>query len=91
MLLTTGRELQFKPRKFVTLMANVRLNYGNTESLNYASNDGTCDHSWLMMLLGNAPQYDYCGHINTLCLFFSKIMLLIIIYSLWNTIMSVGR
>ncbi len=29
---------------------------GNTESLNYAGNDGTCDHSRLMMLLGNAPQ-----------------------------------
>ncbi len=27
---------------------------GNTESLNYVGNDGTCDHSWLMMLLGNA-------------------------------------
>ncbi len=29
---------------------------GNTESLTYAGNDGTCDHSWLTMLLGNAPQ-----------------------------------
>ncbi len=29
---------------------------GNTESLNYAGNDGTCDHSWLTILLGNAPQ-----------------------------------
>ncbi len=58
MLLTTGRELQFQPHKFVTLIANVRLNYGfrNTELLNYAGNDGTCDHSWLMTLLGNAPQ-----------------------------------
>ncbi len=29
---------------------------GNTVSLNYAGNDGTCDHSWLTMLFGNAPQ-----------------------------------
>ncbi len=29
---------------------------GNTESLNYVGNDGTCDHSWLMMHLGNVPQ-----------------------------------
>ncbi len=28
---------------------------GSTESLNYAGNDGTCDHSWLTMRLGNAP------------------------------------
>jgi len=27
---------------------------GNTKSLNYVSNDGTCDVSWLTMLLGNA-------------------------------------
>ncbi len=33
---------------------------GNTESLNYAGNDGTCDHSWLTMLLGNAPQVSWC-------------------------------
>ncbi len=26
---------------------------GNIDSLNYADNDRNCDHSWLMMLLGN--------------------------------------
>ncbi len=31
---------------------------GNTESLNYAGNDETCDHSWLTMLLGTAPLAD---------------------------------
>ncbi len=30
---------------------------GNTKSLNYAGNDGTCDYSWLAMLLGNAHQF----------------------------------
>ncbi len=28
---------------------------GNTESLNYVSNDGTCEHSWPTMLLGKTP------------------------------------
>jgi len=28
--------------------------------LTYADNDETCDHSWLTMLLGNAPQADLC-------------------------------
>ncbi len=28
---------------------------GNTESLSYVGNDGTCDHSWLTMLLGKRP------------------------------------
>ncbi len=49
MLLTTGRE---QPRKFVTLIVVS----GNTESLNYAGNDGTREHSRLTMLLGNAPR-----------------------------------
>ncbi len=31
---------------------------GTTESLNCAGNGGTCDHSWLTMLLGNAPQFE---------------------------------
>ncbi len=56
MFITTGGELQFKPSKFVTLIANVRLNYGFWETpnqLHYAGYDGTCDHSWLTMLLGN--------------------------------------
>jgi len=30
---------------------------GNTDSLNYAKNDGTCDHSWLILLLGNTPLF----------------------------------
>ncbi len=36
---------------------------GNTESLNYAGNDGTCNHSWLTKLLGNVPmdEADQCG------------------------------
>ncbi len=33
---------------------------GNTESFNYSGNDGTCDHSWLTMLLGNAPLVARC-------------------------------
>jgi len=32
---------------------------GNTDPLNYADNDGTCDHIWLTMLSGNAPQGSY--------------------------------
>jgi len=28
---------------------------GKTYSLNSTDNDETCDYSWLMMLLGNAP------------------------------------
>lgn len=28
---------------------------GNTESLNYVGNDGTCDLSWQTMILGNTP------------------------------------
>jgi len=30
--------------------------FGNTDWLNYAENDRTCDHIWLTMLLGNASQ-----------------------------------
>ncbi len=54
----TGGALLFNPRKFVMLIANViwTMVLGNTESLNYADSDGTCDHSWLMMFLENAPQ-----------------------------------
>ena len=41
-------------RMFVGTMVS-----GNTDSLNYADNDGTCDHSWLTMLSGNAPLVSY--------------------------------
>jgi len=56
MLLTTAQELSFQPHKFAMQFANVRLNYfsGNTKSMNCVSNVGTCDVSWLTMLLENA-------------------------------------
>ncbi len=71
LFLTTGRELQFKPNRFVTLIANIRLNYvsGNTEYLNYAGNDGTCDHSWLTMLLGTMIFFFYMHSNIYSCLF----------------------
>ncbi len=39
------QEPQVESCKFASLFANVRLNYvsGNTESLNYVGNNGTCD------------------------------------------------
>ncbi len=40
-------------RTFVWTMVS-----GTTESLNCAGNGGTCDHSWLTMLLGNASQFE---------------------------------
>ncbi len=47
-VLTTGRELLFQPHKFENVVSL------NTRSWNYIAN-GTCDHSWLMMLLVNEP------------------------------------
>ncbi len=62
---TTGQELQFQPHSFAMLFANVRRNlfFGNAGSLNSVANDGTCDHNFLVTLLGKASQ------VKSSCLF----------------------
>lgn len=44
--------------------------FGSTDSLNYAANDGTCDHIWVTTLTRNAPlnqsSHDYTHNLHRL-------------------------
>jgi len=53
--LTTGRELSFKPHNFEMLFRECSLKRWWFRETPTCWTDGTCDHSWLTMLSGNAP------------------------------------